>query len=454
MATQINQNEKVSSTMAGHLVWWTVQQAEREASEVVAAGLAAGVPQWILDRVSGRTPRGAWQAATQLGAKGKPSALLSNEAPQLRARYMTRDVQGNLRGFIREVIDPNNVAIQTVLVATCELNESKGTLSFTILNDASEMGLFNEVERLCSGMRKSFDDILDKVDESKIASLVRDWLERKHRVCVRGTGGVYLVPQPRFEDEQEQVLGELMSICKWLNSPALGSLFSVVEVHKGGSTTLETFVASAIEELRAEIEDVNGKLDGWRKNDKMNDGSVMFSAGTMQVRLRAIREKIATLTASLGEEVEVVNLMADTVQKKADEMQSGAALSVQNAKAQRDAAKPVKAPKVPKPPKATKKSKSQQDDEQAQLAAAELEADAAIAEGSEIEVIEEDDQDAQEAYDAYMNQEYVEEGDDITREPVEDDIPSITLESLSDVPAKKPRKPRSDKGTKKSGISK
>jgi hypothetical protein len=423
---QISQNASEQNGMVGHLVWWTITEAERSAEELKSAGVTAGVPQWILDRISGRTPRAAWQAATQLGAKGKPSALVQGEDKSLRARYMTRDISPSLRGFIREVIDPNNVAVSTVLVGTSDLFESKGLATFTSTEDGVNSGSAEEIAKMLGGMHITFDNIKGKVDESRVAALVRDWLSKKNRVCVRGTGGVYLIPHPRFEDEQVATLDELLAIRNWLNSPVIHSLFSVVEVRRGGATTLETFVTSAVEELKADMEDIDQRLNSWNNNPNMNEGSIMFSAAAMLERTIRLREKVATLVNSLGDEVLVVETMLNTVATKAQRMQLQASTTVHDAKTAKASAKAAKASAkiVPEP---AQESATADEVDADDLQTWDEHLDSAVEEPQAIEQVAVEDD-------------------------AEDDIPTISLGSLAE-PTSKLRKVRSDKGTKKSGVA-
>lgn len=337
MTKQITQTTNDTGSAVGWLTWWTIHAKELDAHEVRQAARDAQLPGWMIDRISGRTPRSAWLSATQLGAKGTPSATAPSDPTDSRARYLTRNLNEESRVVIREVINPANERVSVANVGIVYLMGTR--IDFARSDDyfIADQPVQREVDVLFDQMRQDFQAMVGKVDDGRIRALVLDWLERHYRVCVRGTGGVYLIPRPDDTFWQEATEEELVAVSQWVTAAPIDGLFSIVELHQSGATTMDVFRASAIDEMKSALEEVNSKLVDWRDNQRMNAGSRMFSASEMGNRLDALEEKLGMLTSSLGEEMAVIKLMLSRVRKEADTMRIEAATQVAAAKEQRRA---------------------------------------------------------------------------------------------------------------------
>lgn len=318
----------------GWLIWWTVHQGAYDEAGLKRAGQGAGIPSWMVDRIKGRSERSAWSVATQLGARGEPSASLPEEDGTMRAIYLARDVQFETptRAVVREVTNQYEERVSSETVALVRLY---GKAITTELVDVPA-DLQPELEDLLGRMRKKMDRLLGKVGDAKARSLLLDYLERRYRICVRGSGGVYLVPRPSDPSSANAVEKELLALRDWVGGEPLNSLFSIVELTDAGATTVDVFVESAVEELKADINSVHARLQEWKSNDGMNAGSKMFSAGEMVKRCAIIGEKVTALEDALGEEVGVTRQMLETVAAKARRMQHGSAIIIGKAKAKRE----------------------------------------------------------------------------------------------------------------------
>lgn len=347
MARQIVQTSEQDGSAKGWLTWWTISEQELAADEVRIAGRDANIPAWMIDRISGRTNKSAWMAATQLGAKGEPSQASQRDPDGSRARYLTRALNEETRVIIREVIDELGERVSVVNVALIYLmghrfESSKADGYWTLSPNVQA-----EADRLIDRMEADYLRINGKVDSGRIRALVLDWLDRHFRVCVRGTGGVYFIPRPDDAFWTESVEQELSAISTWVTSSPISGLFSIVELFNTGATTMDTFRQSAIDELKGSLEDVSAKLAGWKANAKMNAGSLMFSSDQMVNRLDGIEEKLNVLQANLGEELGVIGVMLQSVRKEAESMRQSSTLEVSQARdaraAAREAAKQAKA---------------------------------------------------------------------------------------------------------------
>lgn len=327
-------------TGIGWLTFWTLPEGHVDSAAIIAAGQDANVPSWMLERIRGRTPRSAWQNATQLGAKGVVSANQDNEPSSVKARYLTREPEEGIRLIIREVQDADEVRVSVTNVAITLLSGDRMTWELT---DEAETTLSDqakrEAERLMEEMEGKMDRAANRVAGSKIRQLILSWLNRVYRVCVRGTGGVYFVPRPTDEIEAGMVEEELIAIRNWIASEAVTGLFTTVELFNTASTDISGFADAAIEEVKAEIEDVAQRLKDWQAKDTMNAGSLAYSAGTQVDRLEELSTKVDLLKSVLGDELEIASLMIEEARKQARNVVADANVGIQEAKAQREAKK-------------------------------------------------------------------------------------------------------------------
>lgn len=325
----INSKENTMNKQLGWLTWWTIEQRERSSEDLKASAQACGIPDWMVERLNGRTQKSAWLSATQLGGKGKVSIPLTSEPSDVRARYLTRELSADSRLLVREVLRPTDEKASASSVARLYFG---GTgLSFEV-ESGLDTALEAEVRRVIDGMARSMSTLEGQVDDGRIRALLITWLERNHRVVARGSGGVYFVPMPLDQADQDRVRAELQALACWVSSEQAGGMFSIVDIFDGGATTVQTFRAAAVEELKAEIEEVNSRLDAWKANENMNAGSLAFSAETMVARCAGLGEKASVLIGSLGEEVAVIQSMLTMVTERASRMTAEASAEVDQAR--------------------------------------------------------------------------------------------------------------------------
>ena len=335
MTVTMNKPQGDAGKKIGWLIWWTIHQGAYDEGRLKLAASDARVPAWMADRIRGRTEKSAWTVATQLGAAGSPSANLPGEDGGVRCRYLVRDIdfETPTRAIVREVINRSEERVSSETVALVRL--WIGELIHEIIPDLPT-DLLPELSQLIEGMRDRMALLKGKVGDAKARSLLLDYLARRYRICVRGSGGVYLIPRPSRPSLAVQIEGELIALRDWVSGEPLGSLFSIVELTDAGATTVDIFVQSAVEELRSDIQDIDDRLGGWAANAKMNAGSRGFSAREMMKRCAAVAEKMAALEDALGEEVGTTREMLDLVQRKAQRMQRGSAIVIGRAKAKRE----------------------------------------------------------------------------------------------------------------------
>lgn len=370
MARQIKataSNEVIAQTALnsiGFLNFWTLTEQHVHESDLIQSAYQAKIPTWMADRIKGRSARSAWTAATQLGAKGKPSRLLATEPKDAKARYLTRDLNEESRAIVRETIMPNDEKVTSKTLAIVYLEGNR--MNWNITSECEYPDIRKELESMLTKMSAEMASTTGMVNSGRIRSLILDWLERQNRICVRGTGGVYMIPRPKDQLLADELIAELMSIQSWVKSSPITGIFSVVELFDSAHTSKADFVESAIQEVKDELAEVEDKLKRWSSNKNMNAGSTSYSAKEMVTRLDYLATKVEALKDSLGEMVGVADSMIAIVRKKAISMAQLADQQVQASRLEKSSQissngrGPEAAPKAEGKKKGTAKERAEQ----------------------------------------------------------------------------------------------
>ena len=317
MAKQmLNLNQE---TPIGWLVWWTIQKDEYDLQIVETAAIDCQVPDEVRSRLSGRNRESAWRKSTQLGAVGKP--ILSANA--ILRRLVTRPTASDEIPSRALVVESTNASWDTseaVTAKTAAILELDGGYDFSfriaewVRNDPSYTEIMSEIDYMRSEMYR----IEGRIDDSRIRASLSSWLSKRHKVTVRGSGGVYYIPFAASQQSKEEFESELLAVRDWLK--AIGASFSVFGINAEGAHSIESFVADATEEIKSDLKDISEKIKNWEGNSNMNAGSRNYSAGTQIERMTAIEEKVEILKESLGEEIGVVDEMTNMVKARLDAM--------------------------------------------------------------------------------------------------------------------------------------
>ena len=337
-----NQNTTtVNNLTFGFLAWWTIRQDIYDVQTLHNVGELEELPAAVKNLIVGAEPKSAWLKATQLGVKGSPSAT---HDPTLRARFLTRDVGDGLRAVIREEIDQDEKAVSTQQLALLGFDDKDMTISATIQNftHPSQKRMADELVALITSMADDMEQRIGHVDDTKVRSALLRWLELKHRVCVRGTGGVYYIPLT--QSSFNTVRNEVVAVRSWIKECNLGS-FSVVQLTKDGATSIDDIQESAVAEILNELTTVNQSLDQYENSAGMNSGSRMYSASTQVERVTALQAKAKHLEEALGDIILKVQVQLDMTARRAVEMRHTAAALVQNERAVKERNKAQKGKK-------------------------------------------------------------------------------------------------------------
>jgi hypothetical protein len=275
----------------GYLTWWTIPDCAAPYAELNNLAMQVGFPSDCVPTPP--APRHAWEKATNVGgARGLkldvPTDLINQTYIQYgvepSVRLLTRRVSDAApvlrRHLVREAVIPvspdhwKQLSLQTVAV-----------LEFNCLNLRSDVDFIYDAEGWTNGNVPAIvHDIEDRqrallylADGNDIREGVRTLLMNLHRVALRGTGGVYFVPQAA--PDAERTLRGLRAYIKGLLPWKTGQLepsCNVVRLNGDDAAELrEDIKASAIAEFQARLSALAEKVEPvlqQRVKGKVSDG--------------------------------------------------------------------------------------------------------------------------------------------------------------------------------------
>lgn len=299
----------------GWLTWWTIRQGEFDLSKVQQLAKAHDVPQYLQDRLTSRDIESAFTASTQLGANGYEIG----RAGKQKRRIVTRSAiegESKTRALVMEVTDPWSDIESWVTAKTVCIIELKGTRFETtwsewVMNDPYRVQIYDLVDN----MERNMWDIEGAIDDGRLRTALLAYLSRRHKITVRGSGGVYFLPHSQTLIDKDVLEGELLSIMAWLQE-ATESLFSVVAIQRSNAHNREQLIDDAISTVQAELLDINERLKKWQATDNMNAGSKKQSAMTQLDRIEDLVEMTNAFKEALGERVGVVEEMTNLLKSK------------------------------------------------------------------------------------------------------------------------------------------
>jgi hypothetical protein len=282
-------NPPTVKRLLGHLVWWSLpEQADMNVTAVLTAAEQAELPEWLRKQVRGTTARSAFRLGTHIESTGLPGTVLLADEVGCTTRYLTRRAADEVL-LVREVLDVKGKRVRMTQMGEARLANERFQYE---LERVVTNGLMAEVEGIFRDLRAEMRKYLDNIHTNTVRTIVQNWLEKANRVCLRGTGGVYFVPG---EDSRE-----LVQVRDWIMSSPIEGCFSICEMWSGGANSTDDLTKSAVAELQAEIDEINGRLVEYAKNPSINDGAKMYSGKTQINRIGNLLAKLDSLEASLG----------------------------------------------------------------------------------------------------------------------------------------------------------
>ena len=275
----------------GYLTWFTVPDCAAPYTEVNDLAAQVGFPTDCVPTPP--APRHAWEKASNVGgARGLkldvPVDLINQTFIQYgvepTVRLLTRRVSDAApvlrRHLVREAVIPvspdhwKQLSLQTVAV-----------LEFNCLNQHSNVDFIYDAEGWTNGNVPAIVcDIEDRqrallhlADGNYIREGVRALLMSLHRVALRGTGGVYFVPQaaPDAEGTLKGLRAYIKGLLPW-KTGQLEPSCNVVRLNGEDATDLrEDIIASAIAEFQSRLSNLAEKVEPVlerRAHGKVADG--------------------------------------------------------------------------------------------------------------------------------------------------------------------------------------
>jgi hypothetical protein len=293
----------------GFLMWWTIAQGIYDRDPLVAS--ATALPQEIQDALTGAREKHAWERATYL----KIGSIPSIEGNGCSVHYTTRDIEeSNTRLLIREVVDNANVKLETTQVARLIFN---GTFVFEY-----ELGYYDhmaEVDHIILRLQDNYNQRVGRIDDNKVRNALLGWMDKRHRITVRGSGGVYYIPTTPSSPNWTTIASEINVVRNWLSINGLGT-FTSIELVETKETTKPDFLEMAIAEVIDAMDTIDRKLKEYTDSTGMNDGSRMEASRSQVNKIQELQAKIEALEDALGDKLMPIKARAMVIGRKAENM--------------------------------------------------------------------------------------------------------------------------------------
>lgn len=294
----------------GFLLWWTIAQGIYERDPLVQS--AGSLPKEIQDALTGAKERNAWERATYL----KIGTLPAIEHGTCKIHYTTRDIDDTYtRLLVREIVDNADVTLKIDQIAQLKFANGHFGVDF----EAGYWDYKDEADHIIYRMRTDFNVRIGKIDDNKVRNALLGWMDKRHRITARGSGGVYYIPSTPQSPNWTLISSEINNVREWLFRNGLGTL-TCVELVETQTTTRPDFLELALSEVSSTLDDIETKLGEYKEKTGMNDGSRMEAAKSQVNKAEALLAKIDALEEALGDKLGPVKTRVRIVQKKASNM--------------------------------------------------------------------------------------------------------------------------------------
>ena len=313
------------SDYMGYLTWWTVPDCAAPYQELNQLAARIGFPIDCVPKPP--APRQAWEKATNVGgARGLSLDAPGDKIDQVFIQYgappivrlVTRRVSDRApllrRHLVREAVIPlahdnwKQLSMQTVAVLEFDCTTRHAHAQLVDDHEGWTNGNVNAVVQDVEQRRLM---LLNHADGNDVREGVRKLLFQLHRVGLRGTGGVYFVPESALDAERS--LTAMRTFIKGLRPWVTGKLSpscNIVKLHGEEADHLrEEIVESATEEFKKRLTDLADKVDPvlhGRVNGKVADRiaqgateDLMLIQSAIAVYRDSLHDEFAALTDML-----------------------------------------------------------------------------------------------------------------------------------------------------------
>ena len=270
--------ENVGRDAIGYLVWYTMPELDAPYGALVDLAGRVGLDEdYVPDPP---TPRNAWRKATSLtktidiplyqlptdlvarvraAKKGDPRVYLTmrevtRTAPLLR-RHLVREAVLPKANNVKEQLDLGTVA---VFEFNCDVNRA---ISAPIRDESgwTDNGLISGVVQ---DIDQQMAHATTYADAQELRAVVRAVLDSLHNLCLRGTGGVYFVPETALNAERD--LRSLRKFVGAMDQWSTGRLTPMISlVHLRGEDAFEMaeeIALNAIDQFKGRLSNLSKKL--------------------------------------------------------------------------------------------------------------------------------------------------------------------------------------------------
>jgi hypothetical protein len=318
-----------TTTFLGFLAWFTVPECAAPYADLNRLASQVGFP---LDCVP--TPpaaRHAWEKATNVGGTrglklDVPVDLRNQVFIQYSAdpvvRLITRRVSDAApvlrRHLVREAVVPTSpdhwkqLSMQTVAVLEFDCATQQADVQLVYDSEGWTNGNLNSIVADIQTRQRA---LLKLADGNDIREGVRKLLYTLHRINLRGTGGVYFVPQAA--PDADQSLRALRAYIRGLAAWKTGQLepsCNVVKLHGEDAAELrEEIVTSAVAEFKARLSDLAERVEPILKGTI--HGKVADKVSQLATEeLMQVKSALAAYQSSLQDDFAALSDMLDMAQ--------------------------------------------------------------------------------------------------------------------------------------------
>lgn len=305
----------------GYLLWWTIHQRVYNYQAVSTSALTNKVPGEIYDMLVGDEAVSAWHKATKID-----NGIVSLEPDaDCKSRYVTKEVQEKVRLLVREKISKGNRVLSLHQLGVLTFD---GGFKFDAYPDFETFK--DEATAIIQSMSADYAARIGQLDDIRVRKVMLAWIDARHRVNVRKTGGVYYIPLRAGMDD------EITHVAQWLAVNDMGTLSSIAIFETPG-TTIQSLIDAATEEITEEVESLTNKLanvvDNFKADIKakedgkiddvtlaMKAGSYTYTVGQYKSQLARLEAKVTAVDGSLGKKLGQFAIRLAMLDNRADQI--------------------------------------------------------------------------------------------------------------------------------------
>lgn len=175
------------------------------------------------------------------------------------------------------------------------------------------------VNGLVQAIRDKYNSIVHKINDVQVRqNLLLPWLADLHRICVRASGGVYVVPLPKettqaIVNQRAAVVAEMAAMQRWLDLAGVGEM-TLAALYDGKLSPMSQHRQAAIAELTDELKLIQEKLQTY---DKVQASTRKSAAGSMLKRLNEVKAQIKRLNQTFNEDILIKGIQLDALTNQA-----------------------------------------------------------------------------------------------------------------------------------------